>query len=178
MKILKNLSGIFVVMAVMSLFGCGGGSSTPAPPPTKAKLALLSQSATAGTKIRGIEVTVELPAGVTVKATPSATNPDKLETDLGVVVLSGATIADPTAFGQLKPVGVYTPATTTTPGKVFISLPAQVDFNPGEYVTVNADFPAGTVLVAADFKLIGFTAFDSNGALMPGVTSSFVVAFD
>lgn len=178
MKLLQNLSTMFFALTVISMFGCGGGGSTPAPPPTKAKLALLSLSTTAGTKIGSIEVTVELPAGVTVKATQSATNPDKLETDLGVVVLSGATVADPTAFGQLKPVGVYTPATATTPGKVFISLPAQVDFNPGEYVTVNADFPAGTVLVAADFKLIGFTAFDSNGAPMPGVTSSFVVAFN
>lgn len=178
MKILQNLSRIFFALAALSMFGCGGGGGTTAPPPTKAKLALLSQSATAGTKIGSIEVTVELPAGVTVKATQSATNPDKLETDPGVVVLSGATIADPAAFGQLKPVGVYTPATATTRGTVLISLPAQVDFNPGEYVTVNADFPAGTVLVAADFKLIGFTAFDSNGVPMPGVTSSFVVAFN
>lgn len=178
MKILQNLSTMFLALAVISMFGCGGGGGTTAPPPTKAKLTLLSQSPTAGTKIGSIAVTVELPAGVTVKATPSATNPDILETDLGVVVLSGATVADPTAFGQLKPVGVYTPATGATPGKVFISLPAQVDFNPGEYVTVNADFPAGTVLVAADFKLTGFTAWDNQGVTMPGVTSSFVVAFN
>jgi len=165
---------MFFALVVISMFGCGGGGGTPAPPPTKAKLTLLSQSATAGTKISSIEVTVELPAGVTVKSTPSAINPDKLETETGVVVLSGATAA---VVGEVR-VGVYTPATATTPGKVFISLSAPVDFNPGEFVTVNADFPAGTVLVAADFKLVGFTAFDSNGAPMPGVASSFVVAFN
>lgn len=173
MKILQNLSRIFFALAALSMFGCGGGGGTTAPPPTKAVVALLSQSATAGTKIGSIEVTVELPAGVTVKATQSATNPDKLETDLGVVVLSAATAA---AFGDIKPVGVYTPATATTPGKIFISLPAQVDFNPGEYVIVNADFPVGTLFAPTDFKLSGFTAFDNQGAPMPGVTSSIVVA--
>jgi hypothetical protein len=177
MKILKNLSGIFVAMVFMTLFGCGGGGGST-PPPTKAKLTLLSQSAAAGTKIRGIEVTVELPAGVTVKATPSAINPAKLETDAGVVVLSGATVADPAAFGQLKPIGVYTPATATTPGTVFISLAAQADFNPGEYVTVNADIAAGTIPVATGFKLTGFTAVDLNGAVISGVTSSIVPAFN
>jgi len=175
MKILKCLSGMFFTMAVMAMFGCGGGGGSTPPPPTKAKLTLLSQG-TAGTKIRGIEVTVELQSGVTVKATPSTINPAQLETDAGVVVLSGATVADPTTTKLLS--AVYTPATPTAAGTVKILLSVQPDFNLGEYVTVNADIAAGTVPVATGFKLSGFIAADLNGVAIPGVTSSFVPAFN
>jgi len=163
---------MIVIMAVMSLFGCGGGGGGgSSPPPTKAKLTLLSQSSTAGTKISSIEVTVVLPAGVTVKATSLPA------TDTGVVVLSGAT-ATP-AFtaanaGLLNLTGTYTPATATAPGTVKILIPSAVDFDLGEYVTVNADITAGTVPVATDFNLTDFVAFNINGAPITGVTSSFV----
>jgi hypothetical protein len=171
MNMLKNISGMFLVAAVLALFGCGGGGG--ASQPTTATLKLLSQG-TAGTKIRGIEVTVVLPQGVSVNANASAVNPAVLETNVGVVVLSGATVVDPAAFGQLKPVGIYTPATATTPGKVALTLPAQADFNLGEYVTVNAVIAAGSIPTAANFSLTGFTAVDLNGAAISGVTSSIV----
>ena len=170
MKILKGLSGIFFATAAMAMFGCGGGGGGGGTPqPTTATLKLLS-AGPAGTSIRGIAVKVVLPAGVTVKATPSATNPAILETNAGVVVLSGATVANPAAFSQLKPIGVYTPATRT----IALNLPAQADFALGEYVTVNTDIAAGNFPTAAGFSLSEFTAVDLNGAVIPGVTSSIV----
>lgn len=175
MKTLKRLSVLVLAMTIMTVVGCGGGDGgggTPAPP-TKATLKLLSQGP-AGTKIRGIEVTVVLPTGVTVKASPSATNPAILETNPGVVVLSGATVVDPAAFSQLAPLGIYSPATTAAPGRVFISLPAQADFNLGEFVTVNTDITVGSFPKAADFSQSGFTAVNLNGAIIPGVTASIV----
>lgn len=173
MKILKSLSGMVFTVAVMSVFGCGGGGgdSSPPPPPTTATLKLLSQG-TAVTQISGIDVTIVLPAGVTVKATP---NPVKLETDAGVVVLSGATVAKP---GLL--IGVYTPATATTPGTVMIKLTSagNTTFNLGEYVTVNTVIAAGNFPNPADFTLKDFIAVDLDGKVISGaspqVTSSIV----
>lgn len=175
MKILKYVSGMLFTLAVMSMFGCGGGGSTPAPPPTSATLKLLSQG-TAGTKIRGISVTVVLPPGVTVKATASTDNPAILVTDQGVVVPSGATTA--ATFNVVNPIGIYTPATGTLPATVAISLPGVADFNLGEYVTVNTVIAAGNFPIPADFTLKDFTAVDLNGNVISGasplVTTSIV----
>jgi hypothetical protein len=129
-------------------------------------------SATAGTKISGIEVTVVLPQGVTVAAAPSAVNPAVQEANAGVVTISG--VADPAVFTQVKPTAIFTPASATKPGTVFLSLPASADFNPGEFVTVITAITPGTFPKATDFSLTGFTAFDPNGAPINGVTGSFV----
>jgi hypothetical protein len=172
MNILKSLSGMFFAMAVMTMFGCGGGGGSSAPP-TTATLKL-STAGTAGTHIRGIEVTVVLPKGVTVNATTTI-NPAIMEANAGVVVLSGATVVDPVAFSQLKPITTYTPATDTVPGKVKIVLAAQKDFDLGEFVTVNTVIAAGNIPLATDFTLEGFTAVDVNGAVViPALTPSFV----
>jgi len=173
MNILKSLLMMFFAVAVMALFGCGGGGGGAAAPPTTATLKL-STAGTAGTPIAGIQVTVVLPKGVTVAAT-STIDPAVMETNAGVVLLSGATVADPAAFSQLKPTAVYTPATATTPGKVKIGLASQKDFSLGEFVTLNTVIAAGNVPVATDFTLEGFTAFDSNGAVItPALTASLV----
>lgn len=163
---------MFFAVAVMAVFGCGGGGSSAPPPPTTATLKL-STTGTAGTNIRGIEVTVVLPAGVTVDATTTI-DPTILEPKVGVVVLSGATAANPAAFSQLQPSAAYTPATATTPGKVKIVIPAQSDFSLGEFVTVNTIIAAGNVPVATDFSLEAFLAVDANGAAIGGVTASIV----
>lgn len=177
MNILKRLSGMLFAVAVMALFGCGGGGGGtsqpgPAAQPTTATLKLLTQSATAGTKIRGIEVTVVLPQGVTVSAIPSTLNPALQETTAGVVTISG--VADPAAFVQLKPTAIFTPATTTKPGTLFLSLPATADFNPGEFATVNTVIAAGSFPKVTDFGLTGFKAVDLNGAELTGVTANVV----
>jgi|SRR6185369_5418022 len=173
MNILKSLLGMFFAVVVMALFGCGGGGGGTPPPPTKATLKL-STAGTAGTSIAGIQVTVVLPKGVTVAATTTI-DPTVMETNAGVVLLSGATVADPAAFSQLKPIATYTPATDTTPGKVKIGLAGQKDFSLGEFVTLNTVIAAGNVPVATDFSLEGFTAVDSNGApITPALTPSFV----
>jgi len=170
MKIFKRLSGTVFIIAVMAMLGCGGGGGGGVTQPTTATLKLLSQGP-AGTKIRGVEVTVVLPPGVTVKSTSLPA------TDPGVVVLSGATAT--AAFtaanaGLLNPTSIYTPATATAPGTVKILIPSAADFDLGEYVTVNAVIAAGSFPVAADFALTGFSAVDLNGAVIPGVSSSIV----
>jgi len=172
MKTLKSISGIIIIVALMALFGCGGGGDDGTTQPTTATLKLQSQG-TVGTVLRGIEVTIVLPQGVTVKASPSTVNPALLETDPGVVVPSGATAAIPTNITS-----IYTPATATTLGTVAITLVAQADFNLGEYVTVNSVIAAGSFPKATDFSLLGFTAVDLNGNIISGaspqVTSSIL----
>ena|SRR6185369_1778290 len=170
MNILKSLLGMFLAVVIMAMFGCGGGGGTAAPP-TKATLKLSTAGTTAN--IRGIEVTVVLPAGVTVDASTTV-DPAIMEPKAGVVVLSGSTVADATAFSQLPPLAAYTPATGTAPGKVKILLAAQKDFALGEFVTVNTAIAAGTIPLATDFTLEGFTAVDQNGAPIAGVTASVV----
>jgi hypothetical protein len=173
MNILKNLLGMFFAVAVMALFGCGGGGGSAATAqPTTATLKL-STTGTAGVNIRGIEVTVVLPKGVTVDATTTI-DPAIMEPKAGVVLLSGATAADPAAFSQLKPSAAYTPAAGTAPGKVKILLAATKDFSLGEFVTLNTVIAAGNKPDATAFTLEGFTAVDSNGAPLAGVTSSLV----
>jgi hypothetical protein len=169
MNILKILSGMFLAVAVMAVFGCGGGGGGAPAQPTVATLKLSSAGTAAN--LRGIEVTVVLPKGVTVDAT-STVDPTIMEVKAGVVVLSGATVADATAFSQLKPTASYTPATDTTPGKVKIGLAAQKDFSLGEFVTVNTAIAAGNNPLPTDFTLEGFTAFDANGAALGTVTAA------
>ena len=168
MRVLKSLSGMFFAITAMAMFGCGGGGGGGTSQPTTATLKLLSAGPTA-MQVSGIEVTVVLPAGVTVKTKTPPTTP--LETAAGVVVLSGATVAKP---GLL--VGIHTPASATAPGTVSVRLTSagNTTFDLGEYVTVNTDILTGNFPTAGGFILTGFKAFNLDGAEIPGVSSIIV----
>src|SRR6478672_9971167 len=100
MKIRALLNAV-VFLAAMALFGCGGGggggtSPSPTgtePPPGGFKAGVLtistaSTSLPAGTTINGIDMTITLPAGVTVKADAVSGAADPT-----ILVLSGAAAA-------------------------------------------------------------------------------------
>jgi hypothetical protein len=138
-----SLSGfITFALALTTLSACGGGggggSSTP-PQSTTAVLTLSSAvtgSIPAPTVITGYDVTITLPAGVTVKST---TPP---QADAGVVV--------GTATGTSY-IASYSSAT----GKVHIIIVSSKGngFNgTGEFCKVNCDIATGGHPTAADFQ--------------------------
>lgn len=161
---------LFFVIAISVLPACGGGggggtdSGNAAAPlqPTSAIVRLIT--AGTGTTIYGIDVTVDLPAGVTLK---SAVNPPS--TDAGVVIASGAT-------GSASIVtAVYTAATSTQPAKARIGIVNANGFSSGEYCAVNADIAAGHSPQASDFSMVNFQAWDGLGGVISGITPSFTV---
>lgn len=78
--------------------GGGGGNNPPSRPTTATLILLTSGTLPAGTKIGGVQVSVNLPAGVTVESTA---NPP--ETDAGVVVGSGIASNNSTVLATYDP---------------------------------------------------------------------------
>ncbi|HXY54433.1 MAG TPA: hypothetical protein VEM40_07165 [Nitrospirota bacterium] len=155
----KALSSLLIfALALTTLTACGGGGgggSSSAPPvqPTTAVLTLstaVTGSIPASTVIAGYDVTITLPAGVTVKST---TPP---QTDASVVV-GTANGAAPGTYNT----GSFSPAT----GKVHIVFvsPQGNGFNgPGEFCKVNCNIAAGYYPTAADFQQLTFKASGLN----------------
>lgn len=162
---MKTIMGKMLILVLMlSLFSaCGGDSSTDntsVPPPTKATVTLSSvvtDTVPPDTIIAGYEVTITLPAGVTVKTSPSSTdNPPPIEA--GVLT---AAAADSFLYG------VYSAATASSPGtiRIFaISLNAN-GFSVGDFATVNGDIASGYRPKAEDFSQAAYSTagVDTSG---------------
>lgn len=158
------------LFGIISLSGCGGGGgggNTPSPQPATAVLKISTQGTLpSGTQIGGIDVTIALPTGVTVK---SVTSPP--ETDSGVVVTSGVAVSNSTVLST------YTAATSTSTGKVRVLLANSNGFGTGEFMTIHCDIASGSTPTASDFSLSGFVAKDLNGVAISGLNSAFTAAF-
>jgi hypothetical protein len=171
----KFISGLLLAGIVMGISGCGGGgggsSSDNDVPPTKA-VVKVSTVAQAGLNpsIKGLELTVILPQGVTVK---SVTSPSGTKvTDLNVVKLSGI-FASGGAFANItsqmlpRPMfGTYSAAPAPGRGVVKIKLASSAPFGPGEFLTLDCVTSART----SDFQLTGFLAGGTGGT---DITSNF-----
>ncbi len=131
--------------------GAGGSSQ-----PTTAIIKILAQG-TASSTIGGLKASLRLPAGVTVKATASAP-----QTDDGVVAASGA------ASGADLVVGTYSTANHT----VAVHIVKSDGFGIGEFATVNCDIAQGSSPTATDFSVSNLSAWDTNGALVTGLSVS------
>jgi hypothetical protein len=169
----KNLMHMLIAgIALIMVGACGGhgGSDTAATQPTTAVVKLSTSGTLAtGVQLGAIDITAVLPEGVTLKAVPDTINADMLLTDDGVVTATGAAGAGTTALS-----GVYTAATSTTPGAVRLVLVNVPGFGIGEFCTVTADIAAGVAVTAADVvSLATFTARDESGNLITGLTATF-----
>ena len=155
MKKTSLFSMLIFALALTTLSACGGGggggssssgssSSPPPPQPTTAVLTLstaVKGAIPAPAVIAGYDVTITLPAGVTVKST--ALPP---QTDAGVVVgtVNGA------AAGTYY-VASYTPATRKV--RIVMVSPKGNGFSSaGEFCQVNCDITAGYYPTATDFQ--------------------------
>lgn len=151
----KSLLNLLMIVGALTILphcggGGGGGGNTPAQPTT----AVLTLSTTvngvipANTIITGYDVTIILPAGVTVKST---TPP---QTDSGVVTATGVAAGSSTTIA-----GVYAPAAGATLGKVRFIVANGSGFSAGEFCKVTCDIAAGsTPPSASDFTQPTFAA--------------------
>ena len=169
---MTTTSGLLITCFVLvSLVACGGGgSSAPAPPTTAVvKLSSLATgSIPAGTMIYGAQATVNLPAGVTVKASPSSANPQVMVTNVGVVSASGQAAGAETVLASY-----LASSSTASTSKIELYVAKSGGFLAGEFADLNCDITAGYLPSAADFTVTDFKTFDSNGLSIPG----FIVGF-
>jgi len=151
MRAIRNLVPAAYLAAVMILGGCGGGGSgsAPAAPPTKAVVRLSSQGTLPqGAQLSGIEVTLRLPAGVSIRTDASGAVAS------GEVAVSGVA-AQGGSVTLLPP--VYTPASSQAPATLQFTF-AGSDFGTGEFATVTCDLapgssaPSAASLVVSDFS--------------------------
>jgi hypothetical protein len=154
MKRISLISLLMLAFALSTLAACGGGGGggggfiniQPATPQTTTAVLTLSTAVTGtipgNTTINGYDVTITLPDGVTVKATPDSLNPAKLVTDPGVVT-------DIPVGSNAE--SVYSAATSTLSGTVKVHIASATGYAPGDFCKVNADIAAGHHLTASSF---------------------------
>jgi hypothetical protein len=100
---------------------------------------------------------------VSVKAAQSAP-----QTDPGVVAASG------NATGAELVIGTYSASNKT----VSLSVIKSSGFSVGEFATVSCDISAGTFPTSTDFSVTNFTAFDTNGAVVTGLTATITATIN
>lgn len=160
----KNTCLISTALCLVAVIAaCGGDRSGPGTATTPTKAIVKLASAGTATTIYGIDVTVNLPDGVTVKST----NPPQVDAD--AIMVSGVTGT------ETYLVAVYTSATSTVPGKVRVLLADENGLATGEFCTVKADITSGAAPTSGDFSIANFTA--SNGNVISGLTPTFSVEF-
>ncbi len=132
---------LLVPIVVIAAVSCGGSGGNGAIQPTQAVLRLSTTAP--GATIAAIDVTVQLPAGATVRdAAPS-----------GVAAAANPLIA----------------VNANVPGTVHIGMITVSGFGMGEFFTANCDIAAGSTPSAADFLIVHFRASDSNGRTLDGL---------
>jgi len=169
---------MILIAALATLIGCGGGggggsSSAPPAPATKA-IVTLSTTGTlsSGVQIGGIQARINLPAGVTVKATPSVQNNAILMTDTGVIIATG------NAAGAELTSGLYSTGTATATHVVSLAVAKSSGFTPGEFAQVSCDITAGSAPAAADFTLTNVTIAELlTGATITGLEPKMTITF-
>ena len=161
----KILRFILMLAAVTTLAACGGGGGGGAFLPAAHQPTAVVALSTAGTgTIYGIDVTVNLPAGVTLRTVPGSQ-----ETAGGVVAASGV------ALSGTMTSALYTGATGTWPGRVRIMAVNANGFTTGQYCTMNGTIAPGSVVTALGFSFADFSASDQNGNVISGLTPSFTL---
>lgn len=160
----------------MMVFGCGGGgggSNVVTPPQQPAVTTAVLTLKTAGTPsapYKGVDLTVNLPAGVSVKTDPL--NPKQTAT--GVLKLSGVFSAYSSQIIPRPFWGRYSSAGVGKPSAVIIGFASgTVSFPEGEFATLTCDLASGTTTVnLTDFSVVNFAAYGTGGAPVAGLTAS------
>lgn len=162
------LSGLAILsLLILVLSGCAGAGKG-----ATAQLAATGASSTVvtlstngtlpeGKSIGGIDVTLNLPPRVTVKADKTS------ETLPGVVVSSGVAQDAPL-------VAKFTPAAGDAPARVRVVLLKLSGFKIGEFATLSLEVD-GPVPPLSDFSTTKVTITDINGMTLNGLTTA--VAF-
>jgi hypothetical protein len=147
MKRTYLLSIIFSLAVALS--GCGGGGGGGTSQPGAVVTLTTSGAIPPGNSIKNIDVTVVLPAGLSVAYAPSAANPAEMEPVAGVVALQGVAVGS-------QPTAKYTPATR----ELRIIVINATGFSTGAFATINCD---GTTTQPATFVLTPNAAISPTG---------------
>lgn len=177
---MKRFSAFYITVGLLLMAGCGGGSgggtSTGGGSVVTTAQVTLSTTGNPGVnKIGGIDITLNLPVGVTVKASPSPVNSAVLVPDSGVVVLQGEAA---TATSQMV-LTTYVKETGTSPARISFRLVNADGIGTGTFAVVNCDVAAGSSPVPADFSVTPNIAptgiFNVATAALAAVTTEFSV---
>lgn len=150
----------------MVLAGCGGGGSSSPSTTATLKVATAGTLAT-GSSLYGIDITIRLPAGVTVATTAEGSVAP------GVVSVSGVAVPG-TAPTDLM---AYTPATNAADAtlRFVIVSSTQEGFGAGEFATVNCNLSAGITPKSSDFGWTAFSPADNLLQPVQGLTPAFTI---
>jgi hypothetical protein len=137
--------------------GCGGGNDsastgtqpTPAATTTTAKTVKLKASGSVAS-VSGIQVTVTLPTGVTLKS-------DGEYPSSGTVTFSGAVPADSTLTSRYVQSG-------SGPSQLTIIIANTRNFSVGEFATLKLDIATGTTLNNSSLTFSGVKLYQSVGS--------------
>jgi hypothetical protein len=165
---MASFGWLIVVAALLAGCGSGGGASgTGATPgsgsqldtgPTTATILFATKALASATVLYAVDFTLHLPQGVTVSAkTSGEVLPDVLQ------------VTDSRAVAGAR----YQQATATTGGSVLVQIVDPAGFTPGSLASLTCILARGVTIGADGFTLDGFSARDSNGVAMPGVTAYF-----
>jgi hypothetical protein len=155
----EDMRGIWLALCTALLSGCGAGggvtSTGSTAQPGTAIVEIATQAGSPATVMYAVEYTLRLPAGVTL-----ATAPSSAELAAGVLqAADGAALAG----------GRYLPATAQAQGALLVNIADPVGFTVGPLATINCSVAPGASVSAAGFTLEGFSARDSNGAVIPDI---------
>ena len=153
---------------ILQLSGCGGGGTSA---PTKATVTLSTVGTLPSDKLIGdIEITLNLPAGVTVKASPSLVNPSIMIPNDGVIELQGAAA---TAANQII-TATYAQGINN---KIVIKLINANGLGIGNFAKINCDVVNGNSPSSNEISITPDVAsttgvFDLNTSALPEVQVS------
>jgi hypothetical protein len=154
---MRSVFCIIVSLAVMALFGCGGGDGTAGQAlPTRAIVKIRTSGTLPGTTIiAGISATVIYQTTVGLSITASD------------VVPSGAGT------------GSVLAANVNNTGQVVIGIINAIGIQTGEFATLTFNIAQGNSPLSGDFSVApGATVIDTNGAAIPGISVDILsVAF-
>jgi hypothetical protein len=117
----------------------------------------------AGVSICGVQLTLTLPAGVTIRVGDFTAS--KYQADSSVLYSSGVAPANVATIASL-----YTPAAGGQPATLVPGVVSNVGWPLGAFLTVICDLPPDTSYTSANFTVSNVSVIDKNGEPIPGVT--------
>lgn len=156
---MRKLFCYILILVPIALLPACGGSTNSATTGSTIKAVIKTTALTADKNIAGIQLAITVPVGV---APP-------LKADGTVDSAATVEITSSAAQDQTLPGATYVPATAAAPGQLTISAIVAAGFKATDQITIHLKVAAGTIPVEADFKLLSFEAFDTNGVSVTGL---------
>lgn len=166
MKIASKVGILVFAFATLTLSSCGNKTTADKntdQQATSAAVKLLTLGTPSSNAMAGVQITMHLPAGVSVKTTQSPP-----QTDSGVVAATGVT------SGAEMIMGTYQASSST----ITVYITKSSGFSPGEFATVACDLSSGGTATLFNDSVSNLSVWDTSGALITGLTASFTVSIN